>query len=100
MAGAITVTVALSITSKVEAPANVEGKDDGDEMVCTRGAMGRGPRALPHKIAEPSSSHSNGVAPPRRDSCKQRRVNLKMQIPPRDSAPHYMGMDVAASKRG
>lgn len=42
------------------------------------GAMGR---ALPHKIAEPSSA-----APPSRDSCKQTRVNLKMQIPPRDSA--------------
>lgn len=43
------------------------------------GAMGR---ALPHKIAEPSSA-----APPSRDSCKQTRVNLKMQIPPRDSLP-------------
>lgn len=67
-----------------------ERKNASDEMVCMyAGAMGR---ALLHKIAEPSSA-----APPSRDSCKQTRVNLKMQIPPRDSAAP--GADTGKKKR-
>lgn len=60
--------------------------------------MGRGPHALLHKIAEPSSSSSSRVgggggsgSGTVRDSCKQRRVNLKMQIPPQDSLPLLRG---------
>lgn len=50
-----------------------EGGREREAGVCRGGTRG----ALLHKIVKPT------VAAPRRDSCKQRQVNLKMQIPPR-----------------
>jgi len=76
---AITATVALSITSKaVKRPC--EGKGDGG--VYTPGGsggerrMGRGPRALPHKIAEPGSGSRRAAARRRRGEIAANRGEL------------------------
>lgn len=55
-------------------------------------AMGRGGPHARYRIklqspAVAAAAARRGAAPPSRDSCKQTRVNLKMQIPPRVSLP-------------
>lgn len=68
----------------------VRGGDGGGEALWS---------ALLHKIVKPGPT----VAAPSRDSCKQRRVNLKMQIPPQGSrlvAGRGQGGNGGQGKRG